>query len=436
MTPNDMAILFLQIAVMLCTALLCGQLMRKFRFPAVLGELVGGIVLGPTVWGWLSPGSHDWLFPSSGPVYMGSDALIQICMLFFLFAAGLEMNLGLIEKRKSSIAWTSLLGIVMPFVFGFGLVLIFPTIWGEHAQSRMMLFALFMGTALSISALPVIARVLMDLNLMNTDVGMIIMGSATLDDLIGWSLFAVILSNFAPRGLLDLPPYMTFILVLILFASMLTVGRIAGKKAQTWLKSHFPWPGGFMGIAIVCVLLTAALAEVIGVHAVFGAFLVGTALSQNLEKRNEAHEMVYQFVMYFFAPLYFVSVGLRANFLTSFDPVLVLLVLLVACAGKILGAMLGAKISKLPLKQSVAIGFALNARGAMEMILATVARDVGFIDDRIFVALIIMALVTSVLSGPVIDRLRITEPEKPAALAKEPYKRMADFEDPVPAEED
>jgi Kef-type K+ transport system membrane component KefB len=151
--------------------------------------------------------------------------------------------------------------------------------------------------------------------------------------------------------------------------------------------------------------LTSAFSEAIGIHAVFGAFLVGLAFSQNLENLDDAHEIVYQFVMYFFGPLYFVSIGLKANFVASFDPVLVLVVLLVACIGKVFGVMLGLRVSKMPWRQSAVIGFALNARGAMEMILATVARDVGLINDRLFVALVIMALMTSILSGLIMNKL-------------------------------
>ena len=400
-----MVIFFLEIAVMLFMALLCGHIMSSFRFPAVLGELFGGIILGPTVLGWISPGTFQWLFPTSGTVPQGRDALIQICMLFFLFAAGLEMNLSLIKKRGINIAWASLAGIVVPFILGFGVVVLFPDRWGEHFQGNTFFFAMFMGTALSISALPVIARTLMDMNLINTEIGLIIIGSATINDLIGWSLFAFILSNFAPESIINIPPYMTFILVFLLFAFTLTIGRTLAQRALTWLKSYMPWPGAFLGITTILILLAAACAEAIGIHAVFGAFLVGLAFSQNLEKRDEAHEMIYQFVMYFFAPLYFVSIGLQANFVASFDLNLVLVVLLVACIGKVLGVTLGLKISKMSWRHSAIIGFALNARGAMEMILATVARDAGLIDDSLFVALVIMALVTSVLSGPIMSRL-------------------------------
>jgi Kef-type K+ transport system membrane component KefB len=400
-----MVIFFLEIAVMLSMALFCGQLMSRFSFPAVFGELFGGIILGPTVWGWLSPETYHWLFPTLGAVYHGRDALIQICMLFFLFAAGLEMNLSLIKKRGINIAWASLTGIVVPFIMGFGIVVLFPDLWEGHFQGKTLFFAMFMGTALSISALPVIARTLMDLELMNTDIGMIITGTATINDLVGWSLFAFILSNFASESIIDIPPHITFILVFLLFAFMLTIGRTLAQKALKWLKLYMPWPGAFLGITTILILLAAACAEVLGIHSIFGAFLVGLAFSQNLEKRDEAHEMIYQFVMYFFAPLYFVSIGLRANFVASFDLTLVLVVLLVACIGKILGVTLGLRASKMPWRQSAVIGFGLNARGAMEMILATIARDAGIIDDRLFVALVVMALITSVLSGPIMSRL-------------------------------
>ena len=405
MAPMDMVIFFLEISVMLFIALLCGHVMRSLRFPAVLGELFGGIILGPTVFGWLSPSNYRWLFPASGAVFEGRDALIQICILFFLFIAGLQMNLKLVRNSGIHIAWASLMGILLPFTLGFCMVVMFPNMWEGYFKGETFFFAMFMGTALSISALPVIARTLMDLDLLNTDMGMIIIGAATVNDLVGWSLFAFILSNFAPNSIINISPYMTLILVLLLFVFMLTIGRVLAQIALIWLKSHIPWPGTFLGITTILILLTSACAEAIGIHAVFGAFLVGLAFSQNLEKRDEAHEIVYQFVMYFFAPLYFVSIGLQVNFVASFDPVLVLVVLLVACIGKVLGVILGLRVSKMPWRQATVVGFALNSRGAMEMILATVARNVGLINDRLFVALVIMALVTSILSGLIMNKL-------------------------------
>jgi Kef-type K+ transport system membrane component KefB len=236
----DIVIFFLEIAMMLSMSLLCGQLMSRLHFPAVFGELFGGIILGPTVLGWLSPDIYNRLFPTSGAIFQGRDAFLQICMLFFLFAAGLEMNLNLAKKRATNILSASLMGIVVPFVLGFGIVVLFPDLWKGHFHVETTLFAMFMGTALSISALPVIVRILMDMDLMNTDMGMIITGAATINDLIGWSLFAFILSNLAPENIINIPPHMTFILVFLLFTFMLTIGRSLAQVALKWLKLYMP----------------------------------------------------------------------------------------------------------------------------------------------------------------------------------------------------
>ena len=314
----------------------------------------------------------------------------------------------IVKNRGINIAWASLMGILLPFTLGFGMVIMFPNMWEQYFKGGTFFFAMFMGTALSISALPVIARTLMDLELLNTDIGMIIIKAATINDMVGWSLFAFILSSFAPNSIVNISPYMTFILMFLLFVFILTIGGTLAQRYIKRIKSYMHSPTAFLGITTILILLAAACAEAMGTHAVFGAFLVGLAFSQNPEKLDEGNKIIYQFVMSFFAPIYFVSIGLQANFMASFDPVLVLTVLLVACIGKVLGVTLGLKVSRMSWRQSTIIGFALNARGAMEMILATVARDAGLIDDRLFVALVIMALVTSILSGPIMSRLNVS----------------------------
>ena len=391
---------------MLGAALIFGHLARRLRLPAVLGELVGGIVIGPTLLGALAPGFFAALFPASGPASMARDALIRVGLLCFLFVAGLEVNLSQMRKLGWTIAWTSFLGIAFPFAIGFALVLAFPRSFGPQAAAHGVLYPLFLGTAMSISALPVIARILMDLSLTRTRLGMVVMAAATIDDLIGWSLFAVILSKVSPIGIEGQRSLGgTLFQVLVLFGLILTVGRWLGRRGLAWAKSLPSWPSGFMGIAVLAVLLTAAATEWIGLHAVLGAFLVGVALAQGNEKRDEAHEAVYQLAVSCFAPLYFVSIGLRADFARHFDAPLVLLVLVVACVGKVAGVGLGAWLSRLSPREALAVGFGMNARGAMGMILASLALEHGLIDQRMFVALIAMAFVTSVLSGPIMHRL-------------------------------
>ena len=167
------------------------------------------------------------------------------------------------------------------------------------------------------------------------------------------------------------------------------------------------WTGGFISVIAVWIMAAAALAEGIGIHPVFGAFQVGVALGQGFDpkKNNPVYEIIQQFAVNFFAPLYFVSIGLKANFFTNFDLKLVLVVIFIASLGKILGAGFGAWLGGLPPREALAVGCGLNARGAMEIILASVALEYQVIDQRIFVALVMMALVTSMLSGPLMQRL-------------------------------
>jgi Kef-type K+ transport system membrane component KefB len=196
MQHHDVIVLALQVGAMLTAALVCGQIMRALSQPAVLGELLGGILLGPTVLGALAPHAYAWLFPATGAITVGRDAMLKIGMLFFMFVAGLEVNPAYLQKRSRSVIGTSLLGIVLPCGLGLGTVLLLPDVWGAPAQEHLLLFALFVGVALSISALPVIARILLDLALIRDEIGVTVLAAATVDDLIGWSLFAVLLGAF------------------------------------------------------------------------------------------------------------------------------------------------------------------------------------------------------------------------------------------------
>ena len=407
MDHHELILFFLQVCVMLSVALVFGQAMRRLRQPAVLGELMGGIVLGPTVFGAVMPNVYSRLFPTRDGISLGLEAVIRIGMLFFLFVAGLEVNLAHLKGRGLSVALTSLLGILVPFGLGAGSVLWLPDFWGPPAQHKALAFALLMGAALSISALPVIARILMDLDLIQGDIGVTVMTAATINDLAGWSLFAVILSTLMP----DSPARSvagTLGLVVAFSLAILGLGRWLGRPVLHWLRSFVAWPSGFIGVTAVLVLVAAALAETIGIHAIFGAFLVGVALGKGLERENHAHGIIYQFAVSFFAPLYFVSIGLEADFAANFDLPIVLLVLFVACAGKIGGAGLGAWMGGMRPTEALAVGFGMNARGAMEVILASVALEYRLIDERIFVALIIMALLTSMISAPALHQLMKT----------------------------
>ena len=408
MSSQDFVRLALQIATMLAFGLAFGQLMRRFRQPAVLGEMIGGIILGPTIFGLVAPELYVWLFQSSADAAVVRDASIKLGMLFFLFVAGLEIDFSQIREIGRKALLIGSVGTLVPIAVGVGLVYAIPRdFWGSVVQEHFFAFALFIGMNLANSANPVLARILMDLGLLRGPIGSMSMAATIVDDLINWTLFAVILSDIAPSG--SATPHslpVSIGLVLLMFVGILGVGRWLAPKTLRWLKGHVTGPSGFIGVTALFVLVAASVSEGLGVHAFLGAFLVGAALSGTMDEHREAHEVITRFALSFFAPIYFISMGMTTNYITNFDVVLVLLIVAVAMASKLGGVLLGAKLGGMALdRETWAIGFGLNARGATGIILAGVGRAAGVIDDRIFVAIVVMALTTSLVAGPMMNWL-------------------------------
>jgi Kef-type K+ transport system membrane component KefB len=293
------------------------------------------------------------------------------------------------------------LGTIIPFALGFLGAVTMPRALGRQADVDPVIFALFMATAMAISALPVIAKTLMDLDLYRTDFGMVVVSAAIFNDLIGWTLFALILGMMGAHGS-EVGIGMTMALTLLFTALMLTLGRWLIHRSLPVLQAYTHYPGGVLGFAVTCALLGAALTEFIGIHAIFGAFLIGVALGDSSHMQERTRTMIDEFVSFIFAPLFFANIGLHVNFIAHFDGLMVLLIVILACVGKLLGAGLGAKWGRLPPRDQWAIGFAMNSRGAMEIILGTLALQAGLIRERLFVALVVMAIFTSAVSGPLI----------------------------------
>jgi Kef-type K+ transport system membrane component KefB len=320
--------------------------------------------------------------------------------------AGMEVDLSIIRQQGKTALKTSFLGLIIPLGLGFLVAYYQFPLFGENYNShtQLILFSLFFGTAMAVSALPIIARTLMDLGLFRTKVGMIIIAAAMFDDIIGWLLFSVILGMMKPdtgaHGFIY-----TLGLTVLYSVAMLTVGRIIINKSLPWAQKNFSWPGGFLSISLGLAFLGAAFTEFIGIHAIFGAFIVGIAFGDSVHLTEKTREIVNQFVTNIFAPLFFVSIGFKVNFFANFDFQVTALVLIIAVICKLLGAGLGALWGGLTKKESLAVGFGMNARGAMEIILALLALQAGLINQKLFVAIVIMAVVTSVMAGPALQLL-------------------------------
>jgi Kef-type K+ transport system membrane component KefB len=407
MHSQDFVKYALQITVMLGCAVFFGQLMRRVKQPAVLGEMIGGIVLGPTIFGLLAPSVYAWLFQSSANVGVVRDASIKLGMLFFLFIAGLETNLSDLRQLGRKAALIGLVGTLGPIAVGVALCYAMPRdFWGPTVQPHFFSFALFVGMNLANSANPVIARILMDLGLLNGSIGTMIMTATIVDDLINWTLFAIILSDIMPAGQATASLPRSIALVASLFVLIVGLGRWLGPRALHWAKAHVTWPSGFIALIALLILVASSISESLGIHAFLGAFLIGAALSGRSADHQEAHDVMAQFALSFFAPIYFVSMGMTTNYITNFDGALVLLIFVIACLSKVGAVLLGARLAGMPLdRESWAIGFGLNARGATGIILAGVGRATGVLDDRLFVAIVVMALATSLMAGPMMNWL-------------------------------
>jgi len=389
--------LLLQLAAMLLSARVFAEIAQKFKQPAVVGEILAGIVLGPTILGMISPDSFTYLFQSNPSANLALDGIVQMAVILLLFIAGLEVELHLVWAQGKSAINISLMGLMVPFVLGFTFPYFFPTFFGL-ADGDKILFSLFMGTAMSITALPVVVRILMDMNLFKTKMGMVIVAGAMVNDIIGWLIFSVILSFMGKSGNLSLMSTIGITLLFTVF--MLTLGKGLLNRVLPWINKNLAWPGGLLSLSMAFCFLLAAFTEWLGIHAIFGAFLFGVALGDSDHLSEKAKEIIHQFINNIFAPLFFVSIGLKINFFTNFDLWLVLAIIVISFAGKIIGSGFGALRSGFAKKDAMAIGFGMNARGAMEIILGLIALDNGLINETLFVALVVMALVTSMTSGP------------------------------------
>jgi K+:H+ antiporter len=411
LSAHDLTTMFFALAVLLGVAKLAGELIQKLGQPSILGEISAGILLGPTVLGHFQPQWYATLFPSTGPVPITIETVTTLGVVFFLLVAGLETRLRSIFRQGRRALLVSSFGLVFPFAIGFVAADLFPHFLGAEVGVNRLVFALFLGTALSISALPVIAKILMDFDLLQTDLGAVVITSAMFDDLVGWILFGLVLSMIGSgRGL---GVARTIILVLLFVVVTLTVGRWLIAKVIPFLEAHASGRGAVLSFVFALTLAAAGFAEYAGIHAIFGAFIGAIAIGDSL---NDAiAKDIRQIVTNVFAPFFFASIGLRVDFAANFSFGLILGLIAIACLGKVLGASRGARLGGMDPLSAWAVGFAMNARGAMEIVLSILALRAGLIGNQMFVALVVMALFTSLISAPIIQQLMKRNPSIPKA---------------------
>jgi Kef-type K+ transport system membrane component KefB/mannitol/fructose-specific phosphotransferase system IIA component (Ntr-type) len=407
MHDSEAFVFLLSLAVLLGAARLLGELASRLGWPAVVGEILAGVVIGKTVLGRFAPAVYEQLFPD-GPARTMLSGYKTVAVVLLLVVAGLEIDLTAVRRSGRALVYTSIFSAVIPFAFGYGTGFLLPD--ADLADpSRRGLHAAFLGIALAISALPVITRTLMDLGLMKSDIGMLVLSAAVVNDIVGWIGFSVLVREMGEghtasgNGLLMSIGLTIGFLVITLVVLRPVVDR--------WLRAMEPSPGEpapttrVLSMVMVLALLGAAATEALGIHAVFGGFVVGLAIGDSPRLREHTRHVLEDFVTSVFTPVFFATMALRYDFARSFDPLLTFVVVAVACLAKVLGSALGARLGGAGKREAFAIGFGMNSRGAMEILLAVIALEAKIIHEQMFVALVIMAIFTSLISGPAMARL-------------------------------
>jgi Kef-type K+ transport system membrane component KefB/mannitol/fructose-specific phosphotransferase system IIA component len=413
LSPREITGMFLALGVMLFCARLLGEISRRAGQPAVIGEILAGILLGATGLGTLAPDLFAFLFPATGGGAYVLQGLTTLSIALFLLVAGLEIDLSTVWRQGKTAAAVALFGMALPFALGFCAAWFLPGTFGFEPGTHRLAYALFLATALSISALPIIAKILMDLRIYRSDLGVTVVAAAVLNDLAGWLVFAMILGLLGTGHGNGLSLGVTVGTTLAFTAAMLTVVPWLMHRILPWIQAYTSWPGGVLGFALSLALFSAAFTEWLGVHAIFGAFLAGVAVGHSSHLRERTRTTIDQFISFFFAPLFFASIGLRIDFASHFDPKLTLMIFFIAVIGKVLGSLLGGRLGGVPWREAWGIGFGMSAQGTMGIILGVLALQVGLISQRLFVSLVVIALATSLLSGPMMQRiLRLKRPRR------------------------
>lgn len=427
-TPShhDVLILTAQIAILLFTARILGEIAQRFGQPSVVGELLAGILLGPSVLGKHIPELNHILAikqPAQGYLLEG---LSLMGVMLLLLLTGFETDLKLISRKAKSVMGTALGGLVIPLIIGFLTAHMIPERFLVAPEHR-MIFAFFLATAMSISAIPVIAKILIDLKLMRRDIGQSIIAAGMIDDTVGWTLLSIVTMLASGKALTAGNVFNSVGSVALFVLVSFSVGRWIVKWMMDFVQDEIVSSQRYISLAIITTFGWGAIAHFFGLEPMFGAFIIGIILAQMPRLPQYVHERIESITMGIFAPIFFAIAGLKVNLANLLTPELLTIafcVLLAAVFSKIVGAYLGARfIGRQDHWTSLSFGVALNARGAMGIIIASIGLSLGIINEDFYSIIVMMAIITSLLAPLA---LRFTLRHVP--ISEEEQKRLDEEE--------
>lgn len=416
---HQMLVFLAQLAVLLGTAFALGRLATRVRLPAVVGELAAGVLLGPSLLGPLWPALSGWLFPADVAQIHLLDAVGQLGVLLLVGFTGMHLDLGLARRKGGAAAWVAAGGLLIPLGLGFAAGFALPAVMiGQDADRPV--FALFLGVAVCVSAIPVIAKVLLEMNLLHRDIGQLVITAAAVDDVVGWSLLAVV-SGMAGAGFTLGHAALSVGALAVVAAVALVVGRPLVRKALA-TANRSAEHGVTVAVVVVLVVLSAAGTHALSLEPILGAFVCGLLISSSGVPVRERLGSLRTFVMAVLAPVFFATAGLRMDLTALRDPAVLgaaALVLLLAVVGKFAGAYLGARIGRLGHWEGLALGAGLNARGVIGVIVAMVGLRLGVLTTETYTVVVLVAVVTSLMAPPTlryaVARIAVTHEERERA---------------------
>ena len=401
---HPLSLLLTQIIVILTLAGLFRRLFRSIKQPPVMGEMVAGIVLGPSVLGLIHPSAVPFLFP---PASLETLRLLsQIGVVIFMFLVGMELNLRTLREKGTAAVMISHSSIVVPFLLGTTLSLFIYTDLAP-AGTSFSAFALFIGVAMSITAFPVLARILEDRNLSQTYLGVIAITCAAIDDVTAWCILALVIALVKSTGLASIA--LTIGLTVLFGAVMFLLVRpqLARVIKDTDTEQH---KRRLIPVVLAFVFACALLTEMIGIHALFGAFVAGVVMPPSAEFRIFLKDKLEAFGTHALLPLFFAFTGLRTqvSLLNDWEGFAMCgVIILVAIAGKLGGSMLMSRWTGMNWSDSFSIGALMNTRGLVELVVLNIGYDLGILSGRIFAMMVLMALVTTFMTGPLLSLVKL-----------------------------
>lgn len=397
-------ILLAQIALLIAVGRGLGELMQRIGQPSVIGELLGGLLLGPSLFGWLWPAAHSVVFPPSGEQKALIDGIAQFGILLLLLLTGMETDLTLVRKVGRAATTISVAGIAVPFVCGFALGEFLPQSLLPHPEQR-LIASLFLGTALSISSVKIVAVVVREMNFMRRNVGQIIVASAIIDDTIGWIIIAVIF-GLASRGSLDLLSVAQALFGTLAFLAVsFTIGRRLVFRLIRWANDNLVSSAAVITVILLLMSVMAMTTHLIGVHTVLGAFIAGVLVGESPILTRQIDERLRGLISSLFMPVFFGLAGLTADLTVLKDPSVLGLtaaLVLIASIGKFGGAFVGGALGGLTRQESYALASGMNARGSTEVIIATIGLSLGVLSQTMFSMIVTMAILTTMAMPPML----------------------------------